>query len=70
MAGIAHWINSYFQSEGIDKKFDKRDPVVAKIKEFIDAEYERGRTTTMSDEEMLSFLHRATGNDVWENCRG
>lgn len=51
-AGIAHWLKHRCpDSDAV--KYDKRSPVVAKMKELIDAEYEGGRTTTMSDGELL-----------------
>lgn len=70
LAGIAHWLNDYFQSEGLDRKIDKRDPVVAKMKEMVDAEYDRGRTTTISDDELIAYFHKASDKDVWEDLRG
>lgn len=50
-AGIAHWINRYFGFTGI-KKLDKKDVRVLKIKEWIDAQYEKGRVTALSDNEL------------------
>lgn len=52
VAGIAYWINSYLNLEG-DKKIDKRHPGVAKIYKWVMKQYEDGRTTGLSDEEML-----------------
>ena len=54
-AGIAFWINAYFRLEN-DRKIDKRDPLVAYVKEKTDAEYARGRTTVMSDIELESII--------------
>ena len=51
LAGITAWLNGYFNLKG-DKAIDKRDPRVAKIKEWIDQEYENGRTTVIGDSEM------------------
>jgi len=51
LAGIAAWINTYFRLEG-DQRIDKRDPRVAKIKEWVDKEYENGRTTVIGDDEL------------------
>lgn len=56
LAGIAHWINTYF---GLDKKgisIDKNDEIVIKIKENIDREYEDGRTTMISDRELEEMI--------------
>ena len=50
-AGIAAWINTYFAlKEG--KKIDKRDPRLLYIKDWIEKEYEGGRTTVIGDVEM------------------
>ncbi len=50
-AGIAHWLAHRCQDEGA-KKYDKRSSVVTIMKALIDKEYDNGRTTTMSDEEL------------------
>jgi isopropylmalate/homocitrate/citramalate synthase len=50
-AGIAAWLNNYFSLKG-DKAIDKWDENVVKIKEWIDREYENGRTTVIGDSEM------------------
>jgi len=46
-AGIAHWMTSFY-----DVEFDKRDPVVLRVKDWVDAQYEDGRVTLITDEEM------------------
>jgi len=51
LAGIAHWINSYYRLPDEDK-IDKRDEVVARIKTLVDAEYAQGRNTVMGDSEL------------------
>ena len=51
LAGIAHWINSYFRLTGEDQ-IAKVDPLVAAVKEKVDALYEQGRNTVMGDEEL------------------
>ena len=38
---------------------DKKDPVIAAIKEKVDLEYERGRTTVISDGELEQFYFSA-----------
>ncbi len=55
VAGIAHWINMHLSLEG-DAAVDKNHPAVQKIKEWIDKEYEKGRTTAISDEEMAELV--------------
>ena len=56
-AGIAYWINTHFGLEG-DKKIDKRHPGVAKIYKKILEEYEKGRVTPISNEEMLIYVKK------------
>ena len=51
LAGIAAWINTYF-SLSDEHKIDKRDPRVAKIKEWVDGEFNNGRTTVCGDLEL------------------
>lgn len=51
LAGIAAWLNSYFLLKG-KKAIDKKDERVKKVKEWIDAQYDSGRTTVIGDSEM------------------
>ncbi len=55
MAGIAYWINAYFNLTKSDK-IDKKNPTIEKIKALVDKEYERGRTASMSDSELVLML--------------
>ena len=58
LAGIAHWINTYFRlSEG--RRVDKSSELVAMIKAKVDAEYEEGRVTVFTDDELLVIIHEA-----------
>lgn len=51
LAGIAYWINeNYRLDEG--ERVDKRDPLVIGLKEWIDREYEDGRQTSLSTDEL------------------
>ncbi len=50
-AGIAAWINSEYGFLG-EEKITKHDPLVQKIKEWIDAQYAGGRNTAITDCEM------------------
>ncbi len=59
LAGIAHWLNRYLAEQGKNEKIDKKDPVVAAMKEKVDAEYTRGRTTTISDGELEQYYWAA-----------
>ena len=51
LAGIAYWINQNYGLEG-DEKLDKRSPLVVAMKEWVDAQYEEGRQTCMTDHEL------------------
>jgi isopropylmalate/homocitrate/citramalate synthase len=52
IAGIAHWVNSHLQIDA-DKKIDKRHPGLAKIHKWVMEQYEQGRTTSISHDELL-----------------
>lgn len=62
LAGIALWINGFYNLSG-EKAVNKNHPCVAKIKEWIDGEYEAGRVTVISDDE-LEALVKLYGKDI------
>ncbi|MEG0901048.1 MAG: 2-isopropylmalate synthase, partial [Clostridia bacterium] len=51
LAGIAHWLNSFFRLIAPDT-VDKQDPLVLNVKEKVDALFAEGRNTVMGDEEL------------------
>ena len=51
LAGIAYWVNQNYGLKGKDE-VDKKSPLVIKLKEWIDKEYEGGRQTTLSSSEI------------------
>lgn len=55
LAGIAYWINSYYELPS-EAKVDKRDALVEQIKRLIDKQYDEGRTTSISDEELDAMV--------------
>jgi len=55
LAGIAIWINNYYDLVG-DRKIDKRDDRIKNIKDWIDNEYDQGRITVISDVEMEQLV--------------
>ena len=67
LAGIAHWVNSFFRLEG-DNTIDKREPFVAAMKARVDAQYESGRTTVMVDEELENILREVDFDRYEELC--
>ena len=57
LAGIAHWINSRFALLGKDR-IEKTHPGIAKINKWIIKQYDEGRITFISDDEMEHFARR------------
>ncbi len=55
LAGVAHWINTYYRLKP-EQKVDKNSELVATIKEWVDAEYETGRETSITDEELETLV--------------
>jgi isopropylmalate/homocitrate/citramalate synthase len=55
LAGIAHWINTYFHLSA-EKQLDKSNPLVAEIKKWVDKQYEDGRVTVMTDKELTEQI--------------
>jgi len=55
-AGIKHWIDRFYGTN-----LTKDDPRLVAIREKVDAEYEAGRTTAISDEEMHTWYKEAFG---------
>jgi isopropylmalate/homocitrate/citramalate synthase len=56
LAGVAHWVNSALKLTG-DSAFDKKNPVIADIKAWVDAQYEDGRVTVISDKELMNITN-------------
>lgn len=55
LAGIAHWINTYFRlTDG--KQVDKNSELANRVKDWVDKEYEDGRVTVLTDEELLKAI--------------
>jgi isopropylmalate/homocitrate/citramalate synthase len=59
LAGIAYWLNAHFRLAG-EKAVDKRDPIVVKMKEKIDAAYEAGRQNEFSTAELEALAAEAS----------
>ncbi len=60
LAGIAYWMNQNYQLRGGDQ-VDKKDPVVVALKEWVDRQYEDGRTATLSVEELEGKIEELSG---------
>jgi len=57
LAGISHWINAHFALTGKDR-IEKIHPSVGKINKWIVKQYDEGRVTCMSDNEMEHLSRR------------
>ena len=55
LAGVAYWLNMHYGLKD-DAALGKQDPLVVAAKEKVDAMYEDGRTTVMSDEELEAII--------------
>ena len=64
LAGVAHWVNSYFRLQG-DQMIGKQDPLVIEMKQRIDDLYAAERNTVMGDEE-LEIMVRDCDTDRYE----
>lgn len=50
-SGIAIWLNSHLRLSGTSA-LDKHDPLVIRLKEWVDKQYDEGRVTAISDKEL------------------
>ncbi len=55
LAGIAFWINSYYELPE-ENRIAKQHPIVSAVKEKVDAEYAAGRNTAMGDDELDQMI--------------
>ena len=55
LAGIAHWINSYYRLPD-EKKLTKDMPLVSMVKEWVDKQYEEGRVTVITYNELVKVI--------------
>ena len=60
LAGIAYWINENYGLAGV-AALDKRDPLVAELKEWMDGEYAGGRVSALSNHELEAKLAELSG---------
>ncbi len=56
-AGLAHWVNAYFKLKDTET-VEKRHPGIARMYKHIVKEFEDGRNTSMSDEELEKLATR------------
>ena len=60
LAGIAYWLNNNYKSD-LKKVYDKKDPLVIALKEWVDKEYEDGRQTAISNGEIEAKIDELSG---------
>ena len=61
LAGIAHWVNSYYQLKE-EEAVDKNSALVCRLKRFVDQEFEQGRIGITSDEELANYVEFLKSN--------
>lgn len=61
LAGIAYWINRNYHLSG-DQQLSKHDPLVLALKDWVDEQYEDGRTTALGSEELEARIRELAGN--------
>jgi len=59
LAGIAYWINQNYKLSGADL-VSKRDVLVVQLKEWVDEQYEDGRQTSISTDELEEKIFELT----------
>ena len=60
LAGIAYWINENYGLSA-EESIDKRDPLVVSLKEWIDKQYDGGRQTSLSTNELEEEIEKLSG---------
>lgn len=55
LAGIAHWINMYYHLPE-EKKISKDSELTSMVKAWVDHEYEEGRVTVITDDELTEVI--------------
>jgi len=59
LAGIAYWVNQNYRLKG-EAQMDKHSPLVQALKDWVDAQYEDGRTASLSTEELEAKIEELT----------
>ena len=60
LAGIAYWVKQNYGLRG-PRELDKQSPLVVKLKEWVDTQYEDGRTAALSNEELETKIYELSG---------
>ena len=57
IAGIVHWINTYYHLQG-ERMLDKNSPLAIEVKKWVDEEYATGRVTVLTDDELVAEIEK------------
>jgi len=63
LSGIAYWINENYGLRATEA-VSKKDALVVELKEWIDAQYEDGRQTTLSVHELETKIEALSGGKL------
>lgn len=58
LAGIAHWINTYYKIPK-NRWVNKKSPLIHEVKKLVDGEYESGRVTVITDHELVEMIAKS-----------
>ncbi len=58
LAGIAHWINSYYKLKD-NAQYTKNDALIVELKKWVDEQYDEGRVTVLTDSELVEQIEIA-----------
>ena len=61
LAGIAYWLNHELKLDG-EEKISKNAPEAMLLKEWVDQQYEDGRVSYISKEELIEAMKELTPN--------
>ena len=57
LAGIAHWINTYYKLRD-NRQYSKNDQLIVELKKWVDAQYDEGRVTVIADDELVAQIEK------------
>ena len=63
LSGIAYWINNHYNIPPSDR-LQKTDPLVQKVKDWVDTQYAEGRQTNISDGELEELISSLKTQDI------
>lgn len=62
-AGIAYWLNEHYSLKG-DEQYDKNNPIVTELKDWVDEMYADGRTTSLSNMELENKVEELSNDRI------